>query len=188
MMRVMLMKRLILNLCLIVASVIGAADAIAQCTCVPTYVNITPHNEFKLASVVLIGEILEIKKTDLNMKTGHYTEIIKVKVKKAWKRDIESAVTIRNRVVGCINGFKEKEEWLLYVYKDQDGTLGTYCCCSRTRPVSKAIEDLKEFEEKGEMPAKVFKDPLQESVSLTSPLPEILLRAPSNTRFERTHR
>jgi hypothetical protein len=151
----------ILNIVFIVTSAFGASDATAQCSCVPTYVDITPHNEFKLADVVLIGEVLKIKKTDADQNTGHYVEIIKLKVKKAWKRDIESVVTIRNRVDGCMKGFKEKEEWLLYVYKNQDGFLGTYCCCSRTRPLSKAIEDLKEFKEKGEMPAKVLKDPVQ---------------------------
>ena len=151
------MKRLIFHLGLIVASGIAVADATAQCSCAPTYINITPHNEFKLAEVVLVGEILDIQKTDLDATTGHYTETIKIKVKRSWKQDIESVVTIRNRVDGCTNGFKEKEEWLLYAYRNQNGSLVTYCCCTRTRPLSKAMEDLKEFREKGELPAKVLK-------------------------------
>jgi hypothetical protein len=132
----------------------GADETYAQCTCIPEYVDITAHNKFKFAHVVFIGKVIEMKKSARD-KDGDYTEIVTFRVSKAWKRDLEPAVVITNRIDGCLNGFEEKEDWLVYAYKDRDGALGTYCCCSRTKPLSKAGEDLKEFEERGEKPKKI---------------------------------
>ncbi len=106
---------------------------------------------------MFIGKVIEITKTARDKNDGSYVEIVKFEVKKAWKRDLETFVIIRNKIQGCINGFDENEEWLVYAYNKQDGMLVTYCCCSRTRLLSKAAEDLKEFEAKGEQPAKIRK-------------------------------
>ncbi|MDT5123605.1 MAG: hypothetical protein QOC96_3087 [Acidobacteriota bacterium] len=132
-----------------------AGETFAQCSCVAERRDITPHKEFKLADAVFIGKVIEIKKTAPDKDTGGYIETVKFEVKKAWKQDLDTLVTIQNKIQGCINGFDENEEWLVYAYKKQDGTFGTYCCCSRTRLLSKAAEDLKEFESEGEQPAKI---------------------------------
>jgi hypothetical protein len=133
----------------------GASGTFAQCSCVAERRDITPHKEFKLADVVFIAKVIEIKNTARNKDTGSYVETVKFEVKKAWKQDLDPFVFIRNEIQGCINGFGENEEWLVYAYEMQDGALGTYCCCSRTRPLSKAAEDLKEFEANGEQPTKI---------------------------------
>ena len=151
------MRRTILTISFVGLSYFGRSEAIAQCTCAPAYRDITPHNEFKLANVVFIGEVIDIKKAAPDKNTGHYIETVRFKVSKAWKRDLEPSVFITNKIAGCINGFDEREEWLVYAYQNQDGTLGTYCCCSRTKPLSKATEDLKEFKEKGEKPTNILR-------------------------------
>jgi hypothetical protein len=138
-------------------SYLGASQTFAQCTCATAYRDITPHNEFKLADAVFIGKVVEIKKTAREENTNSYVETVKFELKKAWKQDLDAFITIRNKIQGCLNGFKENEEWLVYAYKNQDGTLGTYCCCSRTTLLSKAVEDLKEFDAKGEQPTKIRK-------------------------------
>jgi len=150
------LRRWIPKVVFVALLVFSVKEGNAQCTCAEAYRDITPHAEFKLADLVVIGEVLEIKKTDVDQKSGNYTETVKVKVRTVWKRDIGSIITIRNRVAGCLNGFDEKEEWLLYVYKNHEGWLGTYCCCSRTRPLSRADQDLEEFAKEGEMPARVL--------------------------------
>lgn len=106
---------------------------------------------------MFVGRIIQIEKTARDKKTDSYFEIVKFEVKQAWKRDLETFVTITNRIQGCLNGFEEREEWLVYAYEKRDGTLGTCCRCSRTRLLSKAAEDLKEFDEKGEKPTKISK-------------------------------
>jgi len=133
----------------------GAQDTLAQCACAQEYINITPHKEFNLAHAVFIGKVIEIKKTVPDKDTGSYIETVKFELKKAWKRDSESFVIITNKIQGCANGFDENEEWLVYAYKMQDGTLVTGCCCSRTKLLTEAAEDLKEFKAKGAQPAKI---------------------------------
>jgi hypothetical protein len=140
---------------LLVAFFCFAADKIhGQCTCSATYRDITAHDEFKLAEAVLVGKVIEIKKTPRDKDS--YIEVVKFEVTRAWKRDLDSNLTITNTIQGCLNGFEEKEEWLVYAYRYHDGTLGTHCCCSRTKPLSRAAEDLREFEDQGEIPMKVL--------------------------------
>jgi len=133
----------------------GASETFAQCSCVAERRDITPHKEFKLADAVFIGKVIEIKNTARDKDIGSYVETVKFEVKKTWKQDLDHFVIIQNKIRGCINGFEENEEWLVYAYKMQDGALGTYCCCSRTRLFSKAAEDLKEFEANGEQPTNI---------------------------------
>ena len=151
------MRKPILIVLFLCSFYFGANQTFAQCTCAPAYRNITPHNEFKLADAVFIGKVIEITKTAPDKDTHSYVETVKFEVKKAWKKDLDTSIIIRNKIRGCINGFNENEEWLVYAYKRQDGTHSTYCCCSRTRRLSKAAEDLKEFETKGEQPTKIRK-------------------------------
>ncbi|MCM3872683.1 MAG: hypothetical protein ND895_18535 [Pyrinomonadaceae bacterium] len=151
------MRRVILIILFFISSCFGVGDTFAQCSCLPSRAQITPHNEFKLADAVFVGRIIAIAKTAPDKKTDSYVETVKFEVRQAWKQDLETVVTITNKVQGCVNGFKEQEEWLVYAYKKRDGTLGAYCCCTRTRRLSEAAEDLKEFGEKGEEPTTVSK-------------------------------
>lgn len=132
----------------------GTNAALAQCAC--SRPNITASEEFKAADIVFVGEVVEIKRTAPD-KQNRYTETVIFKVKNAWKQDSEEFVTITNEIYGCINGFVEKKDWLVYAYKRKNGTLGTGCCCSRTKSLLKATEDLKEFEQNGEKPTNIVK-------------------------------
>ena len=72
---------------------------------------------------------------------------------------METFITVRNTIQGCLNGFEAKEEWLIYAYDNGNGTFRTHCCCSGTKLFSKAAEDLKEFDEKGEKQTTVKTEP-----------------------------
>jgi hypothetical protein len=133
----------------------GAGETFAQCACAPEYIDIAPHKELKLADAVFTGKVVEVRKSARDEGTGSYVETVKFEVRRAWKRDLEAFVTITNEIQGCANGFGENEEWLVYAYEQEDGILSTGCCCSRTRLLSEAAEDLKEFEAKGVQPTKV---------------------------------
>ena len=124
----------------------------AQCSCAREYVNITAPAEFKLAHAVFAGKVIAVEKTPTE-KNGEYTETVTFQVSKAWKQDLNSTLVLKNRIQGCLNGFRENDEWLVYVYKSQSGTLGSYCCCSRTNLLARAGEDLKALA--GYEPAKV---------------------------------
>ena len=149
------MRKIILIILVFFLSPFAAAESFAQCACSITYRNISAHNEFKLADVVFIGKVIEISNSTRDKNTNSYVQIVKFKVEKAWKRDLETFVIIRNEIQGCIIDYKENEEWLVYAYKNQDGSIYTYCCCSRTKPLLKAAEDLEEFEAKGKQPANI---------------------------------
>ena len=135
-----------------------ANETRAQCTCPPKYVDITARNEFNLADVVFVGKVVEIKNTPRE-KDDRYVQTVIFRVTRAWKHDVNSDFTITNRIYGCINGFEKDEEWLVYAYKNKDGTFVTYCCCSRTRLLAKADDDVKTFA--ADPPAKIL--PLRNS-------------------------
>lgn len=149
------MRRMFLATLFLGLSFLVAGETSAQCTCSPTYLNITPHKEFELADVVFTGKVVELTKTDHDEGSNTYVETVKFEVTRVWKQDVEATVFIRNKIQGCLNGFVKDEEWLVYAYKQKDGTLGTACCCSRTKILLKAAKDLKEFEEQGERPARI---------------------------------
>lgn len=134
----------------------GVGEVFAQCACLQSRKDITASKELKLADVVFVGEVIEIRQT-IPDKQNRYTETVTFKVKTAWKQEVEEFITITNEIYGCINGFDEKEEWLVYAYKSQNNKFRTACCCSRTKPLSKATEDLKEFEQNGDKATHVTK-------------------------------
>ena len=126
------------------AMLLAAGQASSQCTCAEKYVNITARDEFKLADAVFVGKVMAIARTPRD-KNGVYVETVTFRVTAAWKRDLDSSLTITNTIQGCLNGFEENSEWLVYAYLSKNGTLGTHCCCSRTALLAKAGEDLKTF-------------------------------------------
>src|ERR1044072_1735541 len=123
---------------------LSANETSAQCTCAPAYVNITARDEFNLAHTVFAGKVVAIKNTPPD-KNDHYFQTVTFLVSRAWKHDVNSNLIITNEIVGCLNGFKQNEEWLVYAYKNKDGTLQAYCCCTRTTLLTKADADMKTF-------------------------------------------
>jgi hypothetical protein len=143
-------------LLIIVTSLCGfliAAETRAQCSCVSERRNITAEKEFSLAYAVFVGKVLTVHNTPRDDK-DRYVETVTFAVTKAWKRDLNSNLTVTNTIQGCANGFDRNEEWLIYAYRDADGTLGTYCCCTRTTLLVNATDDLQFLA--NEAPAKIL--------------------------------
>lgn len=87
----------------------------------------------------------------------NYEVEIKFRVEKAWRRDLDEFVTIREYSDGCIIGFNIADRWLVYVWLDESGNFRTRYC-SRTRVAYRKVEkDFKEFEAKGEKQTKIIK-------------------------------
>ena len=130
-------------------------EVAAQCTCGPRYDNMPAINEFRVRDVVFVGKVISVRKTVPDRRNNSYTQIVNFEVTQLWKGEVGQTVTITNVIQGCINSFKAKEEYLVYAYKSRNEKLGTGCCCSRTKPLSKAMKDLEEFSESGEKPRQV---------------------------------
>ena len=149
------MRKALLFTAILVSVLLAVSEARAQCTCVAERVNITAEKEFDLAYSVFVGKVVAVNKTPRD-KNDHYVETVTFAVENAWKHDLQSNILIANEIQGCVNGFDENEEWLVYAYRNADGTLGTYCCCSRTSPVARAADDLKFLDQQA--PAKVLRE------------------------------
>lgn len=115
----------------------------AQCSCAMP--NITAIEEFKNADLVLTGEIIDIQKSGLDKQQRHY-ETVKIAVDRAWKENVDSVVTIRYYVYGCMQGWKVGDKYLVYGYLNPDKvTYSTRCCCSRTGRLEKTETDIAKF-------------------------------------------
>lgn len=137
--------------------IFGTYESFAQCACVPKLKDITPKMEFDNADIVFVGKVIEIKRTEKDKKNGSYQETVKFEISKVWKKESPKIITVVNYIQGCTNGFEVEKEWLIYAYKRTDGTFGNGCCCSRTKSLQKASEDLKEFR-KSEKEMKILED------------------------------
>src|SRR5713101_6362764 len=131
------MRRALLFSAVFVSVLLATSETHAQCTCAPKYVNISARDEFNLAYAVFVGKVVAIKNTPRD-KNDRYVETVTFEVTKAWKHDLDGHLTITSTIQGCANGFEENKEWLVYAYRHQDGTIGTHCCCSRTKSLAKA--------------------------------------------------
>ena len=153
------LRRVILNICLINALVFvfGARQAYAQCDCAgSTPANDyrgsrypTAYDELKDAEVVFIGEVLQRSRVDLppRHRDGYsYEYKITYKIKRAWKKEIDEIVKVREGGP-CILGYKKGDEVLVYAFAGRSRLRMRFC--SRTRLLAQAAVDLKEFEEKG---------------------------------------
>lgn len=148
------MKNALLVIAIFGSILLTASETCAQCTCAAPYVNITARDEFNLAYAVFVGKVVAITKT-LPDKNNHYVETVTFQVTRAWKHDVNSNLTVINAIQGCMNGFEKNQEWLVYAYKNQNGKLGTYCCCTRTSILAKADDDLKIFAD--DPPTKILR-------------------------------
>ena len=138
------MRTAFLLIGILASMLLACSETRAQCSCIPEYVDITAGKEFNLAYAVFVGKVVAVN-NGARDENGHYIETVSFQVTKAWKHDLVSNLTITNRIQGCLNGFEPNVEWLVYAYRHDDGTLGTYCCCSRTKSLAKGAEDLKSF-------------------------------------------
>lgn len=121
--------------------------ATAQCACAKP--NITALEEYKDATVVFTGEILDIHKSKPDQQNRYY-ETVKITVDHVWKRNIDSIVTIKNYIYGCVQGWEIGDKYLIYAYVNDDKTTySTRCCCSRTGRLDETAKDISEFFEAG---------------------------------------
>ena len=117
--------------------------ASAQCTCIKP--DITALEEYKDATVVVEGEIVDIQRSERD-EQGRFHETVKIAVDHVWKKNVDSMVTIKNNVHGCVQGWKIGDKYLVYAYLNQDKvTYSTGCCCSRTGKLEKTEKDISEF-------------------------------------------
>jgi hypothetical protein len=145
------MRRMILAVGFISVFLLGAHEAVSQCTCAmgPGSVRLSAHEAFKTSEVVFTGEVIEVKE---GASVNEYE--VTFKVQTVWKKDVGEAVVLRTYRGSC-GFFGEKgDEYLIYAYTS-DGMLTTDGC-TRTKGLARASADLKEFEEKGEKPVKTY--------------------------------
>ena len=134
-------------LAIFVFSFLYLETATAQCACARP--NITALEEYKDATVVFTGEILDIQKTEADRQNRYY-ETAKIAVDHVWKENIDSIVTIKNYIYGCVQGWKIGDKYLVYAYLNDDKvTYSTRCCCSRTGKLEKTEKDVSEFFDAG---------------------------------------
>lgn len=130
----------------------GVNELYAQCACktLPGSRKYKPHEALKTSDVVFTGEIVEIQKGSTPIE-----ENIKFRIKSVWKKDVGETIILRTYKRSCA-GFTGKvgDKLLIYAYKDNKILTTNYC--TRTRLLANATEDLREFEQKGENPIKVY--------------------------------
>ena len=146
--------------------VVGASNILAQCDCIGASQDIrgsrysTAYEEFQNCDAVFYGQVVEMKMIDrkpIREGADNYEREIKFRVEKAWRRDLDQYVTIREYSDGCIIGFGIADRWLVYAHFDDDKNLRTGYC-TRTRVTYKNIDrDFKEFEEHGEKQTRIIK-------------------------------
>ena len=135
---------------------IAAGETRGQCACAPQFINITARAEFNLAYAVFVGKVVAVKKTSRN-NNDQYVESVTFEVTRAWKHDLNSNLTITDTPHSCVSGFEENEEYIVYLYKHEDGTLSNQCCCTRTSLLKNASDDVKTFAD--DPPAKILRAP-----------------------------
>ena len=165
------MRRLFLIFLLISTFACGAHNAIAQCDC---FLNesddvrgsryATAYEELKNSDIAFYGQIVEMKMIDrkpVREGANNYEVEIKFRVEKAWRKDLNEFITIREYTEGCGIEFSIAARWLVYAYLDENKNYRSGYC-TRTRVVYKNVEkDFKEFEKKGEKQTKIIKGSVQ---------------------------
>lgn len=130
-------------LALVAISIFYLTTANAQCQCVKP--DRTALEEYRDATVVFTGELVDLQKTEPD-KQYRYYETVKIAVDHVWKKNVDSIVTVKNYVYGCVQGWKPGDKYLVYAYLNDDKvTYSTGCCCSRTGLLEKTNSDVSEF-------------------------------------------
>lgn len=157
------MKKAILGILLLGEFAFGVCRTFAQCDCswdIFPDRRPTAYDELKKADVVFYGQIVEMRMLDQkpeDVSAGTYEIDIKFRVEKAWRKDLDELVTVREYRYGCIHGFGIADRWLVYARFDKDNYLRTGYC-SLTKRADKNVEnDFKEFEKNGAKQTKIIK-------------------------------
>ena len=161
------MKQVILRNLLIFIFVCAARDVFAQCDCAGHVSNdirgskySTAYEELKNSDIVFYGQIVEMKMIERKpIREGalNYEVEIKFRVERAWRRDLEEFVTLREYSDGCMIGFGIGDRWLVYAHFDESKILRT-TYCSRTRTADRNVDkDFKEFEKNREKQTNIIK-------------------------------
>jgi hypothetical protein len=161
------MRKILFGALFIFTCTYGGHNTFAQCDCMGKVSEdirgsryATAYEELKHSDAVFLGQVVEMKMIDrkpIRQGADNYEVEIRFRVEKAWRRDLNEFVTLREYSDGCGIGFGIADRWLVYAYLDQSKTFRTGYC-TRTRVIYKNIEkDLKEFEERGEKQTKIIK-------------------------------
>lgn len=145
------MRKIILVFGFIGVFILGTQEALCQCDCafIPGSVRFSVQKAFETSDIIFTGKIIEIEK---GASPDEYR--VKFKVKSMWKKDVGESVILRTYRVSCGFFGKKGEEYLVYAYT-QDGMLTTNGC-TRTTRLAEAAAELRELEEKGEKPIKIY--------------------------------
>lgn len=160
------MKQLIYRTLIICTLVLGSQHALAQCDCAGASKDIrgtrysTAYEELENADAVFYGQVVAkkmIAREPDRKGANDYEVEITFRVEKAWRRDLDEFITVREYTDGCIIGFDIAERWLVYAQFDEDKKFRTGYC-TRTRIAYKNVEnDFKEFEKNNVKPMKINK-------------------------------
>lgn len=145
------MKKTVPSILTIGMFIFGAYKVVAQCTCAPVSV------QFRFIDAVFAGKVIEVKKVN-HTNTDSDDIVIKFEVKQTWKQNLERFVIVRKVSQGP-DEFEPNSEWLVYAYKNKDGTFSlNSSCCSLTRRLSESAEDVKIFRKMGKKPKKIIEN------------------------------
>ena len=131
--------------------IFAVGESAGQCTCapVPGSRDLPAYEALRTADVVFTGEIVDVEK---GAAAQEYK--VKFKIRSVWKKDIGESVVLQAFRVSCGFYGEKAEEYLIYAYVREE--MLTTNGCTRTQLLATADEDLKEFEEKGAKPVKVY--------------------------------
>ncbi len=145
------MRKLFLGICAVAIFALGFVETKAQCMCatVPGSSFYSPSKALETSDVVFTGKITEVQKG-----SSANEEKVTFKIKSVWKKDVGEKFTLTTHRDSCGFFGKVGDEYLVYAYKRKETF--TTNGCTRTNSLENAGEDLKEFEEKGEKPIKIY--------------------------------
>ncbi|MBX3244357.1 MAG: hypothetical protein KF685_07855 [Acidobacteria bacterium] len=158
------MRNIVLAILCISIITFGNSTVYSQCgSCIENYFSV--YDEFSGSKAVFVGKVIEIKKieesrnTDTTTNTDYYQFKVIFEIGTAWKTDLPETIIITN-TSSKNSDFKLGESYLVYAsvrHYDKENLRAHTGCCSRTKLLSDAKEDLQEFKNKGEKPAKIIK-------------------------------
>ena len=158
------MRNIFIGILLALIFVLGTGTVYSQCgSCIDDYFSI--YDDFKGSNTVFAGKVIEIRKIeesknmDTTTNTDYYEFKVKFKVETAWKKNLPETITITN-IGSKSSDFKLGESYLVYAYfrhYDKKNLRAHTGCCSRTKLLFEAKEDLQEFKDKGESPKNIIK-------------------------------
>ncbi len=148
------MKSIVLGFFVIAGFFYGEGEFYAQCACANP--GESAYGELKRSEAVFVGEVTEVKRIGPVEKADNTEFDVTFKIKTVWKTDLPEFFTLKN-IGDKVSDFREKENYLVYAHIHEKVLFAYLGCCTRTRPLLSAGEDLKEFEERGEKPTRVIK-------------------------------